>query len=92
MRIVVGVSEKKGTFNGNDYHNVYIHVNREKEDVIGVSAEQIKIKFARVANIFGKSMSAADWKSLVGECISVYYNEFGNVESINILESDSNSK
>lgn len=92
MRIVVGVSEKKGTFNGNDYHNVYIHVNREKEDVIGVSAEQIKIKFTNVANVFGKAMSVADWKALVGECISVYYNEYGKVEAINILEHDSKSK
>lgn len=84
---VVGVSERSGNYQGFDYHNVYIHVNREDNNAFGVIAEQIKIKFAQVPNVFGKAMSAADWQALVGKDISVSYNRFGNCEAINIIKT-----
>lgn len=88
---VVGVSEKNGVYEGRDYHNVYLHTLSEDENCFGHIAEQIKIKFANVASVFGKAMSAADWQSLVGKTICPYYNRFGNVEKIDVF-SDEKSK
>lgn len=83
---VVGVSERKGNYQGVDYHNVYLHITRDAENGFGLIAEQIKIKFANVPNVFGKAMSAADWQNLLGHEISCAYNRFGNVEAVRVIK------
>lgn len=84
---VVGVSERKGNYQGVDYHNVYLHTTREADNGgIGLIAEQMKIKFANVQNVFGKPMSVADWQNLLGHEVSCAYNRFGNIESVRVIK------
>ena len=89
MLNVVGVMEKKGNYQGVDYHNVMIHCINDNPatNCFGQTTETLKIKFALVKEVFGKAMSSADWQNLIGEAIKVTYNRFGNVDEVRIIES-----
>ena len=93
MLEVVGVQEVKGTYEGNDYHNVMLHcINENPQDTskkkhIGSVVDSIKIKFALVKEVFSKSMSSADWQNLIGKEIKVTYNRFGNVDEVRVIEN-----
>lgn len=89
MLNVVGVQEKKGNYQGVDYHNVMIHCINDNPAVncFGQTTETLKVKFALVKEVFGKPMSSADWQNLIGEAIKVTYNRFGNVDEVRIIEN-----
>lgn len=93
MLNVVGVQERKGNYQGFDYHNVILHVldDNPATNCFGHTVQQVKIKFNLVKEVFGKPMSSADWQNLVGEFIRVTYNRFGNVDEVKIIESENKS-
>lgn len=86
--VVLGVQEKRGQYQGNDYHNVMLHCSKEDSDCYGVITEVIKVKFSNVSEVFGKVMSASDWSNLIGCSIIANYNRFGNIEHISVDEKE----
>lgn len=89
MLNVVGVQEKKGNYQGYDYHNIIIHCINDNPatQCFGQLTENFKIKFSLVKEVFGKTMSSADWQNLIGEAIKVTYNRFGNVDEVKIIKN-----
>lgn len=83
---VIGVQQKKGTYQGVAYDNYFLHCTREDENAFGVVSEQIKVKSLSVPDIFGFSMTNSDWDELIGKNICVFYNKYGNVDEVRIMD------
>ena len=84
---IVGIVQKKGTYEGFDYNNLVLHCTYEDANgkTVGVLTCMHKIKVNRLPEIFGKKMSDSDIQSLVGKSIEVYYDQWRNVEKIIVL-------
>ncbi|MCM1228210.1 MAG: hypothetical protein NC320_12480 [Clostridium sp.] len=83
---VLGIAEKMGKYEGNEYHNIMIHCCKENENAYGQITEVVKVKFANVREVFGKVMSASDWQRLVGKTIFVSYDRYGVVQNVQAAE------
>lgn len=84
---VVGIIQKKGTYEGFDYNNLLLHCTYEDTNgnAAGVLTCHHKIKVKDIERIFGKKMSDNDLNNLVGCDIQVFYDQWRNVERIIIL-------
>jgi len=90
---VVGIQEKKGEYNGNAYHNYLIHCLKDDDNALGQISEVLKVKVAKVKEIFGKPMGLEDLDSIIGEDIRCYYDKFGSPSEIRVVEkSDTAAK
>lgn len=83
---VIGVQQKTGTYQGVTYDNYVLHCTREDENAFGVVSEQVKIKSKSVSDVFGSSMSNADWNELIGKKVRVFYNKYGNADEVRIID------
>lgn len=90
MLIVKGVSRKNGNYEGNAYDNFYIHCLNtapSKPTISGDACEILKVKANRVHEILGGMVKTdSDWRGLVDMQIRAYYDRYGNVEKIEIVE------
>lgn len=85
---VVGLIQKKGTFEGRDYNNLMIHctyIDRANSSAVGELTTALKVKVANIDAVFGRKMSDKDIDALIGKEIAAYYNRFGVVDRIEIL-------
>lgn len=82
MLKVVGLIERKGNYQGNDYHNVILHCTKEDSNAIGELTEVVKLRHGRLSEIFGKQTNLTDLVDLIGQTIYVYYDRFQNVQSV----------
>lgn len=82
---VIGITEKKGDYEGREYHNVMIHCTKEDDSAFGQLSEVIKVKYSNVIEVFGKPMSAADWQQLIGKKVFVSYNRYGVVQDVTVM-------
>lgn len=88
---VVGIQEKSGEYKGSPYHNVMIQTvddGANYKDCLGEYTDKVKVKFAKVASVFGHSMSPTDWQELIGKRIRVFYDAFGNVEAVEVIKDN----
>lgn len=83
---VVGVQEKSGEYQGQKYHNYLTHCLKEDDNALGVISEIVKLKYAKVSEVFGHPMNPEDWQSLISKDIRCYFDKFGQTEEIRIIE------
>lgn len=83
---VVGVQEKKGNYQGNDYHNYLIHCLKDDGEAFGQVTEVLKVKAAKSKEVFGKTVDFADLDDYVGKEIQCHYDRYGSVSVINVIE------
>ena len=79
MLEILGVTERQGNYEGNDYHNVYLHCCNDNPDAVGKTVEQVKIRASDVMEVFGFGLNKKKAEELLGKKIRVYYNRFGVV-------------
>lgn len=90
---VVGIAEKKGEYQGTAYHNYMIHCLKDDDEALGQISEVLKVKVAKVKEVFGRPMEYYDLDDLIGAEIRCYYDKFGAPSEIRVVEkSDSASK
>lgn len=80
--ICLGVSQKIGDYQGKPYDNMVLQCLKTNPDGFGMEVEPIKVKTALVPEAFGKEMTAADFKSLVGMNLTVYFGKFNIVDTV----------
>ena len=85
---IVGVIERKGTYEDNNYHNVNLHCTRPDENAMGVISEVVKIKFSEHENILGKKYTPEDWRNLIGKEIIPMYDKYGRTNYIKFLDGN----
>jgi len=88
MLKVIGVQDKEGVYQGVNYHNYILHCTRADENAFGVISEQVKVKANSVSDVFGCCMKNADLELLIGKHIRVFYNKYGQVDEIRVLDED----
>ncbi|MBQ9808334.1 MAG: hypothetical protein IJM55_05655 [Ruminococcus sp.] len=98
---VIGISESgPSSYQGHPFHNLVLHVEVEDRYTEGKRAEQLKVKYSRLNEIFNLGKSAAevellhpkDFVNLVGKSVSVYYDKFRNVDTIIVHPDESDNK
>lgn len=84
---IVGMIQKKGTYEGYDYNKLNIHCTYQDSNgkAAGVLTCIHKIKVQDIERIFGKKYSEKELEALVGKDIEVYYDQWRNVERIIVL-------
>ena len=83
---VVGIQEKKGNYQGTDYHNYLIHCLKDDEEALGQISEVVKVKYAKAKEVFGRVMSAHDLNELIGKEIRCYYDRYGAATEIRVIK------
>lgn len=83
---VVGIQEKKGNYQGNDYHNYLIHCLKDDGDALGQVTEVLKVKVAKSKEVFGKTVDITDLDELIGKDIRCHYDRYGAVSEILVTE------
>ena len=98
---VIGILNSQGVYKDNPYHNLMIQVEYKDEnqnkDCIGTMVDAIKVKFSRIGEIFHldenqaqiETLKASYFQFLVGKQIKVYYDRYGSVDGITVLENKS---
>lgn len=81
---LIGVQEKKGEYQGTNYHNIILHVTKQDDNALGAVTETVKVKRASVTEVFGKDMQSKDFEAALGKDINVFYNRYGTPQSITI--------
>ena len=86
---IISIKEKKGNYEGRDYHNFNIFgLNYQSDNqqlVAGAEVKEFKIKASDFDTAFKRNVAALDnprlekVADLIGLYISPVYNEFGNV-------------
>lgn len=84
--VVVGIQEKSGNYNGNDYHNYLLHCLKDDDNALGQISEVLKVKVSKTKEVFGKTMELEDLDDLIGTEIRAYYDRYGQVSEIRIFE------
>lgn len=79
---VLGFAEKKGVFQGNEYHNVYMHCLKDDDEAIGQITEVVKLKARNLDDIFGQHFTIDGLFNIVGAEISLYYDKYGNAQRV----------
>lgn len=73
---VVGIERKVGEYNDRPYDNTIIHCTYPKDGMIdGFAVASVKVKTERLG----------DDVFIVGDKVSFYYDQYGNVLRVNIL-------
>ena len=80
--ICIGVEQKAGTFQDKPYDNMVLQCLKSNPDGFGLLVEPIKVKTALVQDVFGKPMTAQDFKNLVGMNLTVYFGKFNIVDTV----------
>lgn len=96
---VVGVSVKKGNYEGNAWKNLNLYTLTKDKDVEGEMCEVVKVKFKNLNEALSLNMTAAevdnlgtyDFMNLIGKEISVYYDKYRNVEEVVVHEQKKTS-
>lgn len=94
---VIGITESgPDKYNGNYYHNLVLHTSRTDDNVVGARAEQLKIKYSKLNDMFSLSLSQEaveklkpnDFKNLIGKEVKVYFDRYRNVDSVQVLNDN----
>lgn len=94
--IVIGITESgPDIYQGKPYHNLVLHTSRtdDNKNVVGSRAEQLKIKYAKLNDMFNLGISQEavekltphDFQNLVGKEVKVYFDRFRNVDSVQVI-------
>lgn len=102
---ILGISTVEGDYQGTHFHNLNLQVSYEndnpKKDCYGIQTDTIKLKYAVLNDVFDmglasqsqvESLKAKDFSHLIGETVNVYYNRFGGVEGVQILDTSDKNK
>lgn len=93
---IVGVSESKGKYQGYDFHNLVVHVERSDRNCLGVRAEQKKVKWTNLDYVFGlgnlsssdiAKLKIADFQNIVGKEADLFFDQYGNLEKLDLIDS-----
>lgn len=96
---VIGVQNSQGVYKDNPYHNLMLQVEFKddtgKKDFIGILVDAIKVKYSRLGEIFDidgdtEHLPASYFQFLVGKRIKVYYDRYGSVDGITVIEDKPN--
>lgn len=82
---VIGIAERSGEFNGKAWHNINIHCTYNDDNAIGELTKIVKVKAAISDEVFSTKVDTNFLRSLIGKNIRVYYNQYGNVDMINLV-------
>ena len=100
---VIGVLNSQGVYKDNPYHNLMLQVQYKddtgKKDCIGTLVDAIKVKYSRIGEIFNldenqvaiEKLPASYFQFLINKEIKVYYDRYGSVDGITILDQKSSS-
>lgn len=83
---LVGVQEKKGNYNGINYHNYLLHCLKVDGESLGEISEVVKVKVANAREVFGTAVDITYLDSLIGKDIRCYYDKFGVSSEIRVTE------
>lgn len=97
---VIGVSESKGKYEGYDYHNLVLHTERKDLYTVGIRAEQLKIKYRFLNDIFNlglkpeqvEHLKPKDFENLVGKNVTVSFDMYRNIESVTVVNDNNSAK
>lgn len=81
---VIGWAQKRGTYEGHDYDNTYLHVTSKRNNVTGQAAEAIKLKTPFVNNFLLENdfMTLTD---LIGRDVDIGFNQYAVPEVLELL-------
>ncbi len=89
---VMGIQRKTGEFQGNHYDNIMLHCLNDSPSVptmAGDVCEVVKIKAANLGNVFaGAVKNDKDLRDLVGLTIYPYFDRYGTVNRVDIIDKE----
>ena len=87
---IIGVEEKSGNFQGNDYHNIVFHCTEpfKSEKGTGLRTESIKVKYVIISENLGKPLTAKEIAAFAGQDANFYYDKFNNVSLVEFLQKE----
>jgi hypothetical protein len=91
---IIGVADKAGDYQGNDYHNIVFHCSElfQTDKGTGLRTESIKVKYAVLAEKLGKQLTAKELAAFVGQEANFYYDKFNNISLVEFLPKESAAK
>lgn len=95
---VLGVNNSQGVYQGNPYHNLMLQATwineNPKRDCVGTQVDHIKLKYRDLNETLDlgidnqedvEKLPASYFQYLVGKDIKVYYDKYGNPDSVQIM-------
>lgn len=81
---LVGVEEKKGTFENREYHNYIFHCTNSFDNGSGegIQVSSHKIKAKVLTEVLGKEISLIDVKAFLGQEVKCFYDQYKNVSYV----------
>lgn len=78
---LVGVEEKKGTYENKEYHNFILHCTHPFDNGLGEGLEVsvYKVKEKVLSEALGKQITIKDIKAFIGQEVKCYYDQYRNV-------------
>ena len=82
---IVGVQRKKGSYEGHEYDNTYLHVLGKNLNVSGMMCDTIKMKTAMYNSVLLEN-GIGD-TDIVGRAADISFDKYRNVESVELFEA-----
>lgn len=90
---IVGITERKGNYEGKDYHNLVLNLEyNDLKDTIGKKVETAKIKWASLADVFDLDLpddvnpenyyNLQSFTGFLGCNCHIYYDKYRNAEQV----------
>ena len=85
---VVGFEERKGTYEGSDYHNIMVYGTNPIDDKgIGLKAEIFKVKYAVISKCFDNPPTLNDLNRYIGREATFLFDRYKNVARVEFAET-----
>lgn len=85
---VIGFEERKGVFEGNDYHNIMVYGTNPLDDGkgVGIKAEIYKVKYPVISKCFDRPPTLNDLNAYIGREATFLFDRYKNVARVEFSE------
>jgi len=84
---VVGFEERKGNYEGSDYHNIIVYGTNPIDDKgVGTKAEIYKVKYAVLSQCFDRPPTLNDLNAYIGRGATFLFDRYKNVARVEFAE------
>lgn len=93
---IIGITEKKGNYEGKDYHNLVLNLTIADDDTIGKKVDTAKIKWKNLDEVFDLDMpddvtpetyyNLQSFSGFVGCTCHIYYDKYRTVTQVIVDE------
>jgi len=84
---VIGFEERKGNYEGSDYHNIMVYGTSPIDDKgVGIKAEIYKVKYAVLSRSIGRPPTLNDLNAYIGREATFLFDRYKNVARVEFAD------